>query len=369
MVHNLLYFMKEFAMIINVLGGINMKKNTIKLLGISMSVLLLTTGCGKVPKLKNGEEAVVTFKNGDKISADDLYKEMKESYALETTLNLIDTKILEKEFKKDIDAAKEYAKSTIDSMKKSYGGEDKLLEMIQYYTGYASIEAYQNYIYINYLQNKAAEGYAKHLVTDKEIKKYFEDTYFGDISINHILITPSVKSGASEDETKKAEEDAKKKAEEVITKLNEAKKAGKDIKEEFKSLAKEYSNDDATKKKGGELGYININKLDGKYDELVNSATKLKNGEYSTKVITTELGYHIIYRVDQKDKGELKDAENSIRTILSKNYLSDQNITVKAMKYYREENGVKFVDSKIKDQYNKYLNNALNTNTTEAENK
>ena len=331
--------------------------------------LFLVCGCGKVPKLKNGEEAVITFKNGDKISADDLYKELKNKYALDATINLIDTKILEKEFKKDIDDAKVYAEDTIKSMEKSYNGKDKLLEAIQYYTGFSTIEAYQNYIYISYLQNKAAESYAKTLVTDKQVQKYFDETYFGDISINHILITPSVKSGASADETKKAEEAAKKKAEEVITKLNEAKKTGKDIKKEFESLAKEYSDDDSTKKKGGALGYINLNNLSSNYDELVNAATKLKDGEYSTKVITTEVGYHVILRVKQKSKGTLKDASDTIRTILSKEKLSSEtNLNVKAMKYYREEYGVKIIDSEINSQYSKYMNNVLNS-TNQNQNK
>ena len=339
-----------------------------KLFLLTLSLFLIC-GCGKIPKLKNGEEAVVTFKNGDKISADDLYNELKKNYALDATISLIDTKILEKEFKDDIEDAETYAKETIKSMEKAYGGKDKLLAQIQYYTGFATIEAYQNFIYINFLQNKAAEAYAKSLVTDKQIQKYYDETYIGDISINHILITPSIKSGASEEETKKAEESAKKKAEEVITKLNEAKKAGKDIKEEFKTLAKEYSDDDATKKKGGELRYINLNNLNSNYDELVNAANKLKDGEYSTKVITTELGYHIILRVNQKDKGTIKDAKKTIVNILSQDTLqNDNNITTKAMKHYREEYGVNIIDSDISSQYSKYINDALNSTKTNENN-
>ena len=52
-----------------------------KLFLLTLSLFLIC-GCGKIPKLKNGEEAVVTFKNGDKISADDLYNELKKNYAL-----------------------------------------------------------------------------------------------------------------------------------------------------------------------------------------------------------------------------------------------------------------------------------------------
>ena len=52
-----------------------MKKKLICIL----AVLLLVTSCGKVPKLKNGDEAVVTMKDGD-ISVEELYSEMKEKY-------------------------------------------------------------------------------------------------------------------------------------------------------------------------------------------------------------------------------------------------------------------------------------------------
>ena len=333
-----------------------------KLFLLSLSLFLLC-GCGKVPKLKNGEEAVITFKDGEKISADELYSTLKKDYALEATINIIDKKILEKEFKKDIKDAQKYAENTIKSMRETYGSDEELLNAIQYYTNYSTVDAYQNYIYINYLENKAAEAYAKTEVSEKDVKEYYDNVYFGDVSINHILITPSVKSGASNDDMKKAEEKAKEKANEVIKKLNDAKKEGKDITETFSSLAKEYSNDDATKKSGGALGYINLNTLGSNYDELVNATVKLKNGEYSTEIITTDLGYHIILKVDQKKKASLEKAEDSIRGILSKQLLStDATIIAKAMKHYRSEYDVKIIDSDIDSQYSRYMNAQLNQN-------
>ena len=68
--------------------------------------LLLLTGCGKVSKLENGQDAVVSFKNGDKISVDDLYNELKEKYALSTLLNMIDRKVLEETFPDNIEKSK-----------------------------------------------------------------------------------------------------------------------------------------------------------------------------------------------------------------------------------------------------------------------
>ncbi|MCR5788040.1 MAG: peptidylprolyl isomerase [Bacilli bacterium] len=331
-----------------------------KLFLITLSLFLLC-GCGKVPKLKNGEEAVITFKDGEKISADELYSTLKKDYALEATVNLIDKKILEKEFKSDVKDAKKYAEDNIKSMKETYGSEEELLQAIQYYTNYSTIEAYQEYIYINYLQNKAAEAYAAEQVSKDEVKNYYNNVYFGDVKISHILITPKVKQGASQDEINKAENEALNKANEVIAKLTEAKSSGKDVAKTFKELAKEYSDDDSTKKDGGSLGYINLNSLGSNYDELVNAAAKMKNKTFSTEVITTDLGYQIIYKADQKEKASLEKAEKDIRTILGKSKLaSDQTITFKAMKHYRDEYKTEIVDKDIKEQYSRYMNNMLN---------
>ncbi len=74
-----------------------MKKKII----LSLICLLTLCGCGKIPKLQNGEEAVITFAKGDvkhQISAEELYKELKDNFGLEATLKVIDTYILETEF-------------------------------------------------------------------------------------------------------------------------------------------------------------------------------------------------------------------------------------------------------------------------------
>ena len=65
---------------------------------------LMMCGCGKIPKLENGEEAVVTFKDNEAISINELYEGVKESYALATLIDMIDTKILYLEYtdKEDI---------------------------------------------------------------------------------------------------------------------------------------------------------------------------------------------------------------------------------------------------------------------------
>ena len=68
-----------------------------KIFIIGLSALALC-GCGKIPKLSNGEDAVVTFKDDKKISVNDFYNKIKDTYGLNTLINMIDTYIYEKEF-------------------------------------------------------------------------------------------------------------------------------------------------------------------------------------------------------------------------------------------------------------------------------
>jgi hypothetical protein len=132
-----------------------MKRNTVKLFGITTAVLLLTTGCGKVPKLENGQDAVVSFKDSQ-ISVDDLYKEMKEKYALNALINLIDTEILEKEYKDDKEIDKK-VNSQVELMKTQYGNgdESKLLEMMSSYYGITSMDELKATLRISYLRENA----------------------------------------------------------------------------------------------------------------------------------------------------------------------------------------------------------------------
>ena len=336
-----------------------------KIFLIVLSVFLLA-GCGKIPTLKNGEEAVVSFADGG-ITAEELYQEIKNNYGLEALVTMSDTYVLEKEFKSYIANAKEQAKSTIDSLSESYGGRDSLLQAIKSNTNYSSIEAYEQVVYLSYMKEHATIEYAKENLTDKEIKKYYDNNIYGDVSINHILITADIKSDATDEEKEKATEKAKKKAEEVISKLNDAKKNKKDVLETFKALAKDYSEDEATKNKGGELGYINYNTLDSNYDELVKAALDLKDNTYSTKVITTELGYHVIYRNNQKEKAALDKVKNDIKETLAKEKVSnDATVAVDSLQYYRKKNKMEINDSELQKQYSNYIqalvSNAMNAN-------
>ena len=93
-----------------------MKKKLLILAGIS----LLMCGCYEIPKLKNGEDAVVTFKDNEAISVNELYDNVKESYALATLIDMIDTKILYLEYTDKDKDIKEYVENNLDSMRENF---------------------------------------------------------------------------------------------------------------------------------------------------------------------------------------------------------------------------------------------------------
>lgn len=334
---------------------------------LSLICLLTLCGCGKIPTLQNGEEAVITFAKDDKehkISAEELYKELKENFGLEATIKIIDTYVLETEFADYIKTAKDNASSYMNAMIESYGNEQDLLNDIIANTNYNSIEGYEEYLYLSFMQSHAIEEYAKDQVTEKEIEKYYEDSVKGDVELYHILVTPKVTDDMKADEKTKAEDAAKTKVQDIIKRLKESDDALKS----FKDLVKEYSEDEATKDKGGNLGYINYGDLSEEYDELLDVAYKLKDGKYSTEVITTELGYHVIYRNASKEKEKLEDIKDEIIETLANEKLStDTELSLNSMKYYRELYNLKIIDTELDRQYGIYLNNLANQAATEEE--
>ena len=95
-------------------------------------------------------------------------------------------------------------------------------------------------------------------------------------------------------EEKKEMEDYNKKAEErAVTVLGKAMSGG-----DFSALAKEFSEDAATKDNGGDLGWITENDN----PEIVKIAQKLKKGEVSKELNKTSTGFEIVKLEDKRIK-------------------------------------------------------------------
>lgn len=314
-------------------------------------VLLVTTGCGKVPKLENGQEAVVSLDEG-KISVDELYNEMKNRYALNVLIDMIDTKILNNKYKNDADEDS-YVKERTEQLKMYY---DYIYSKNGQYSSYESFlqqeynvsnEAGLKELFVlDYRRGLAIDEYAKSLVTDSEIQKYYDENTVGDIEASHILITAEFEDNATSEEKAAAEEKALETAKEVISKLN----AGED----FATLAKTYSKDGSSEN-GGSLGSFNEGAM---VDEFWQAVKSMNVGEYSKEPVKSQYGYHIILKTGQAEKPSLDSVKDSIIEKIAAEKKSDDNyFSSKALVELRKSSGITIEDKNINTQYENFLYN------------
>lgn len=317
-----------------------MKKSKL-LLGtaVIMAGLLLTTGCGKT-KLKNGEEVAIKV-NGKNITADTLYNELRKKYAKNIIIDDIDKKIFEVMYKDDKDIEDKVTKQ-MEYIKNQYS--DNYEETLKNY-GYEDEDELKDQLRLNFQREQAVDDYIKDNITEKELKKYYDEEVVGDISAKHILI--KVKSATDSEGLE--DEEAKKKAKEIIKKLDDG--------EDFSKLAKENSNDPGSASNGGDLGYFNKGDMVKEFEE---AAYDLRVNEYTKEPVKTSYGYHIILKTGEKEKGKFDKIKKELKDkLVEKKKEEDKTITVTALDEIRKNYKLKFKDSKLKKIYKEYIDEQI----------
>ena len=288
----------------------------------------------RIAKLENGLEPVASI-DGLTVTAEDLYEDMKEIYSVSNLLDIIDNKILEEKYPETDEMNTELNDQAENyyNMYNQYYGYSK--EEFLTKSGFGSERAFIEYLRLQYRRTQYTDDYIKEQITDKEIEKYYEDKVYGDINTKHILV--KVSSSATDEEKKKAENLAK----EIITKLNEG-KSFDEVKDEYK--------DKITYE---ELGYKAYNaSLESAYMEAMQ---KLENNSYTKEPVQTSYGYHVIYRIDQKEKPALKDVKEEIITsLVSEHKSKDTSVQYKALDKMREDAKLKFTDTVLEKKYETY---------------
>ena len=296
------------------------------LLGVAIIILLYVLG---VPGF--GNETIATVKGGI-VKKNDIYNEMKKAYSVNYALDVVDSAILKNKYKLTSDQEKEVqdqADYYITTYQTYYGyTEEEFLKE----NGFESKEDFIEYLTLSYKRDLYYVDYLKTKIDQDEIQKYYDENVYGEINTKHILVETS-------DEV--TDEQAKAKAKEIIAKLDSGKT--------FDEVAEEYGDDVIYE----DLGY---NGFDSSLaTEYVEASKQLENETYSKEPVKTDYGYHVIYKVDQKDKPSLEEATNSIVKILGKDLESeDSYIRYKALIKMREDSNLKFKDSKYKEEYKEY---------------
>lgn len=216
-------------------------------------------------------DQVVARVNGEEITKDQLYDNLKSQYGKDALDQMVSEKIIEAELKKqNITVSDEDTQKELQGMIAQYGGQEQFNALLANY-GY-SMEDFTKNIVTNLKLKKLLQS--RITITEADMRAYFEqnkETFSVEeqVKASHILV------------------DSEAKAKEVKGKLT----AGGD----FAALAKEYSIDTGSAPNGGELGLFPRNTMVKEFEDV---AFSLAPGTISEPV-KTKYGYHII-KVEEK---------------------------------------------------------------------
>ena len=327
-------------------------KKIFKLMGCALLTVSLT-GCGSNPTPDNGNANVVSLEKGEfNITVNDLYSTLKEKYATNYLINEIDKAILNKEYETD-DKANAYVENQMKIYRMYYSNnEQQLLSAIQN-AGYKDLAEFQESLVTNYKRTLATDDYVKKNISDSDIKKYYDDNIYGDITVSHILVSLESSDNLTDEEKQEAEKKANDKVKEIYEKLDNG--------TSFSEVAKEYSEDKATASNGGRIGTFNKNEMTKQFNsEFEEAVINLKVENYTKKTVKTEYGYHIIYKDAEKEKPALETVKQTILdNLLNDKKKEDDKAEYKAMMDLRESYGLSFNDEDVKAQYDNAVNNWL----------
>ena len=293
----------------------------------------------RIATLKDGTQPIV--KVADKTyTADDLYENMKDYYSVSLLLDEIDNDLLTKLYPEDDEMTEEVksnAEYYFNTYEQYYGyTEEEFLSK----NGFSSYDAFLDYLRLDYRRNKYLDDYVEDNLTDDEIQKYYDENVFGDINTQHILVEVKYDSD-EEDSDKLSDEDAKALAEEIITKLNDG--------TSWETIQKDYKD---------KITYedLSYQSWDASLEESFMTALKnMEDNSYSEEPVKTSYGYHIIHRLDQKEKPTLKDSkEKIIEKLVSDKKADDSNLLYKSLISLRKEKGIDFSDTVMKSKYDEY---------------
>jgi peptidyl-prolyl cis-trans isomerase C len=148
----------------------------------------------------------------------------------------------------------------------------------------AMIEAELNEFRKEMLVSRYFETFLKDKVTDEAIRNYYvanEKTYQQrQVHVAHILLRTNRNMGEAEKQAKLTT------AQEAYSKIKKG--------EDFAEIAKNYSEDTISGKKGGDLGWLKEGSIDKRFSEKVFS---MQPGEVS-EPFETNFGYHIVKLID-----------------------------------------------------------------------
>ncbi|MCD6471990.1 peptidylprolyl isomerase [Candidatus Aerophobetes bacterium] len=244
----------------------------------------LTEEIKKIIKNFPSREAFIRYLNYKHIPYNDFKQEVKKQLAINKLIERIkesasitDEEIKDYWLKENERIKAEYIILKTENYEKEINTTQK--EIKKYYTEHKEEFTIPEKVSVNYIIINPEDFNKKIKITEEVLKKYY-DSHLKEFEVpekrraSHILIRiPSNGEG----------KEAKEKIEEIEEKIKQG--------SNFALLAKKYSQDKASAKEGGDIGFVTSKEIVPSFSEALFSLEKI--GEVS-EVVKTPFGYHLI---------------------------------------------------------------------------
>lgn len=270
----------------------------------------------------SNSKTVVSYKGG-KITQEQYYDEMKKSQAGQSTLaNMIINRALEEQYGNKV--SQKQVDKQYNNYKKQYGSQ---FSAILQQNGMTPSTFKQN-LKTNLLSEAALKSVKK--ITKKQEQEAWK-SYQPKVTVQHILVAK--KSTAND----------------IIKQLKDGKS--------FKSLAKKYSLDTATKNNAGKLPAFDSTDttLDSSFKT---AAFKLKNGEVTDTPVKSQSGYHVIKMISHPAKGKFADHKKAIDNEIYASMAQDQETMRDVIATVLKKADVSIKDSDLKNVLSSYVSSS-----------
>ena len=270
----------------------------------------------------SNSKTVVSYKGG-KITQEQYYDEMKKSQAGQSTLaNMIINRALEEQYGNKV--SQKQVDKQYNNYKKQYGSQ---FSAVLQQNGMTPSTFKQN-LKTNLLSEAALKSVKK--VTKKQEQEAWK-SYQPKVTVQHILVAK--KSTAND----------------IIKQLKDGKS--------FKSLAKKYSLDTATKNNAGKLAAFDSTDttLDSSFKT---AAFKLKSGEVTDTPVKSQSGYHVIKMISHPAKGKFADHKKAIDNEIYASMAQDQETMRDVIATVLKKADVSIKDNDLKNVLSSYVSSS-----------
>lgn len=175
------------------------------------------------------------------------------------------------------------------------------------------------------------------------------------------LLTAHIMVKAPKNMSKEDSTNARNKINEIYSKVQQG--------GDFAELARQYSDDKGTAKKGGELPWFGTGRMVAEYEKAAFALKK--NGDYSEPVLS-QFGWHIIKRIDKKELPTFEEMKNELKSKVSKDSRSQkskESMIAKIKKEYKFKENLKSRDEFIKVMDTTYFEGKWSAEKAKALNK